>query len=247
MQRPIMSNNIISSYDDVGRRLPAAETPRSRTAPYSSPEQRPRQQRPSTMPTKKRRVLRVRAPPPPPPPHHRRPLPSLVVALVVVVAVVVVTMSDPAGCEIANDHPADDDAMMMPRDGDVAFVVGVVDPEYDNDDDDDDDGGMTTATTSHDRSAAVAPTTSRGLEFLRGGGGAGTTGRRDGGGRGGRSGGIFRRAFSRAVGGGLPGAIAGIVQVLSMMWVVSCFIFRCVSRSFVRSSFFPCCCPDDAI
>ena len=192
------------------------------------------------MPTKKRRVLRVRAPPPPPP-HHRRPLPSLVVALVVVVVVAVVMMSDPAGCEIAND-PADD--AMMHRDGDVAFVVGVVvDPaatkgaseyEYEDDnDDDDDDGEMMTATTSHDRSAAVAPTTSRGLEFLRGGG-AGTTGRRDGG-RGGRSGGIFWRAFSRAVGGGLPGAIAGIVQVLSMMWVVSCFIFRRVSRSFVRS------------
>jgi hypothetical protein len=192
------------------------------------------------MPTKKRRVLRVRAPPPPPH-HHRRPLPSLVVALVVVVVVAVVMMSDPAGCEIAND-PADN--AMMHRDGDVAFVVGVVvDPaatkgaseyeyKYDNDDDDD-DGEMMTATTSHDRSAAAAPTTSRGLEFLRGGG-AGTTGRRDGG-RGGRSGGIFRRAFSRAVGGGLPGAIAGIVQVLSMMWVVSCFIFRRVSCSFVRS------------
>ncbi|KAL3768910.1 hypothetical protein ACHAW5_008825 [Stephanodiscus triporus] len=32
-------------------------------------------------------------------------------------------------------------------------------------------------------------------------------------------GGVFRKALDRAVGGGLPGAIAGIVQVLSMMWV----------------------------
>jgi hypothetical protein len=32
---------------------------------------------------------------------------------------------------------------------------------------------------------------------------------------------IFHKAFSKAVGGGITGAIAGIVQVLSLMWLVS--------------------------
>ena len=45
---------------------------------------------------------------------------------------------------------------------------------------------------------------------------------------------MFRRALGRAVGGGLPGAVAGIAQVLSMMWVVSdAFV-----AVFVRSIFF---------
>jgi hypothetical protein len=43
----------------------------------------------------------------------------------------------------------------------------------------------------------------------------------DGGGGGKRRKEILRKALNRARGGGLPGAIAGIVQVLSMMWVVS--------------------------
>ncbi len=41
---------------------------------------------------------------------------------------------------------------------------------------------------------------------------------------------IFHKAFSKAVGGGITGAIAGVIQVLSLMWLVnesfqSCLIF----------------------
>ena len=35
---------------------------------------------------------------------------------------------------------------------------------------------------------------------------------------------IFRQALQRAMGGGIPGAIAGAVQVLSLMWLVSHFL-----------------------
>lgn len=33
--------------------------------------------------------------------------------------------------------------------------------------------------------------------------------------------GIFQKALNKAIGGGVPGAIAGLVQVLSLMWLVS--------------------------
>ena len=32
---------------------------------------------------------------------------------------------------------------------------------------------------------------------------------------------IFQRAIVKAIGGGVPGAIAGVVQVLGLMWLVS--------------------------
>jgi hypothetical protein len=32
---------------------------------------------------------------------------------------------------------------------------------------------------------------------------------------------IFQRAVQKAIGGGIPGAIAGLVQVLTLMWLVS--------------------------
>ncbi len=155
-------------------------------------------------------------------PGRRRPF---LRSLVVVAAALVASRSGPAGCEIAiDDEPA---AMMVRRDDDADgcgdSTVGVVDRAAprgasgcDDDDDGDDDGGRTAAAAMSGNRSAVAPS-SRGLEFLRGGAG---TERADGGRRGG-SVGMFRRALRRAVGGGLPGAVAGIVQVLSMMWVVS--------------------------
>ena len=35
---------------------------------------------------------------------------------------------------------------------------------------------------------------------------------------------IFQKACSKAIGGGVPGAVAGVVQVLSLMWLVRTFI-----------------------
>lgn len=37
---------------------------------------------------------------------------------------------------------------------------------------------------------------------------------------------VFQKALSRAIGGGIPGAIAGVIQVLSLMWLVRGF-FLC--------------------
>jgi hypothetical protein len=36
---------------------------------------------------------------------------------------------------------------------------------------------------------------------------------------------IFQRAIQKAIGGGIPGAVAGVVQVLGLMWLVSCYDF----------------------
>lgn len=36
---------------------------------------------------------------------------------------------------------------------------------------------------------------------------------------------VFRRALHKAIGGGVPGAVAGAVQVLSLMWLVSVRLF----------------------
>ena len=35
---------------------------------------------------------------------------------------------------------------------------------------------------------------------------------------------IFHKACSKAIGGGVPGAVAGVIQVLSLMWLVSIFM-----------------------
>jgi len=36
---------------------------------------------------------------------------------------------------------------------------------------------------------------------------------------------IFHKAFSKAMGGGITGAIAGVVQVLALMWLVSSYLY----------------------
>lgn len=38
---------------------------------------------------------------------------------------------------------------------------------------------------------------------------------------------IFQRALKKAIGGGITGAIAGIVQVLGLMWLVGSNSFHC--------------------
>ena len=41
---------------------------------------------------------------------------------------------------------------------------------------------------------------------------------------------IFRKACSKALGGGITGAIAGIIQVLSLMWLVRSLLLRSFFR-----------------
>ena len=38
---------------------------------------------------------------------------------------------------------------------------------------------------------------------------------------------IFQRALQKAIGGGITGAIAGIVQVLGLMWLVGSIVLSC--------------------